>query len=334
MKARSENLNQLPSKHRLKQKDLVMSIFYLFEEEYERSNFESIWDIKIPIESVKSYLKKKYQASYRSNLWVYTQLKRYEDELGVKLFRKESDDLKKGNFLLSINDKMIKFYQKQHLYVTQKIKVANGVYDKIKNDIAERKLNRPVKILLGAGSTIFHLANIIAERSWEDCQKYSIYTHNLGSLRRLLEPTVNYNNIEVFTPSGKIDPVTYTIIGRKNDLYLSTDFDYIVKGTSFVQDGKLYVESPEEGEQIGVILKQCRGEKILVLTKHEFTDHPLKGLVSYGNLRDCDYIVVPRFNAQSSIKKKSDEIFEQYQNMFSPEIIHWNYIILKVLKDQ
>ncbi|MBA7712115.1 hypothetical protein ES703_121085 [subsurface metagenome] len=229
---------------------------------------------------------------------------------------------------------MVKFYQKQHLYVTKKIKVANGVYDKIKNDFNEREPSQPIKILLGAGSTIFHLANILADKSWQDPQKYAIYTHNLGSLKRLVEHAVNYNTIEVFTPAGKIDPVTYTILSRTNELYLSTDFDYIVMGTSFVQHGSLYVESTEEREIKSSILKKCRGEKILILTKHEFTDNPLQNLKAFGQLSDYDTVVVPRIISRSRVKKKYDLIFEEYRKLFTPEIIHWNYIILKVVKSR
>lgn len=309
-----------------------MNIFFLFEEEYERSDVESIWDIRIPIEDIKKYLEENYSAIYRSNLWIYTQLRRYEVELGVQLFRKDSSGRKKGSFCLSICDRMLRFYQKQHLHVSKKLKVANAVYDKIINDSAVKK-NRPIKILLGAGSTIFHLANILAERSWQDPLKYSIYTHNLGSLKRLVEPSVNYNNIEVFTPTGRVDPVTYTIIGQTNELYESTSFDYIVMGTSWVLDGKLFNESSEEAVIKSAVLKRARGEKILLLTKHEFTDQKLPGLTPYGSLLDYDFVVVPRINTRPEFKKKYDIIFDGYQNLFSPEIIHWNYTILKIRKD-
>ena len=310
-----------------------MNIFFLFEEEYERSDVESIWDIRIPIEEIKKYLEENYSAIYRSNLWIYTQLRRYEEELGVRLFRKDSAGRKDGSFCLSICDRMLRFYQKQHLHVSKKLKVANAVYDKIINDSAVKK-NRPIKILLGAGSTIFHLANILAERSWQDPLKYSIYTHNLGSLKRLVEPSVNYNNIEVFTPTGRVDPVTYTIIGQTNELYESTSFDYIVMGTSWVLDGKLFNESSEEAVIKSAVLKRARGEKILLLTKHEFTDQKLPGLTPYGSLLDYDFVVVPRLNKRPEFKKKYDIIFDGYQDLFTPEIIHWNYPILKIRKDQ
>ena len=42
------------SKHRLKQKDLVMNIFGFFSEEYERSSAGSIWEITMPIEKIIS----------------------------------------------------------------------------------------------------------------------------------------------------------------------------------------------------------------------------------------------------------------------------------------
>lgn len=318
-------------RHRLKQKDLVMRIFFMFEEEYENQDVESIWDIKIPIERIKDYLKDTCNVTYRSNLWVYTQLKRYEEELGVRLFKKEAAD--NGEFYLSIYDKMLKFYQKQHLYVSKKIKVANAVYDKIKNDFnAQQEKGRRIKILLGAGSTIYHLANIIADKSWNDPIHYSIYTHNLGSLKRLLEPSVNYNTIEVFTPSGKIDPVTYTIIGNPDFLCDAGAYDYIAMGTSYVFNGELFVESKQESTIKNAILKRAEGTKLLILTKHEFTDKKPEGLSSYGYLSDYDYIVVPRISTSGEIRKKYDEIFETYGNIFKPEILHWNYSILKVIR--
>jgi len=98
-------------------------------------------------------------------------------------------------------------------------------------------------------------------------------------------------------------------------------------------NGELYVESPREGELKGGILERLKGEKILLLTKHEFTDQPLPGMKPYGSLRDYSYVVVPKHNYQNKVKKKHDLIFERYQDLFCPEIIHWNYTILKVRKE-
>ncbi len=318
-------------KHRLKQKELVINVFFLFEKEYERSQVESILEIKLPIEHIKKELGEISSVHYRSNQWICTQLRRYEEDLGVQLFRKDRTGCKKGSFYLSINDEMLKFYQKQHLYVSDKIKVANGVYDKIINETVGKKSNE-VRIFLGAGSTIFHVANILAEKALEDPVKYVIYTHNLGVLKRLLEPAVDYRKIDVFTPKGQVDPVTYTILGEVDEIDSSIPFDYVIMGTSYILDGRLYVESRKETEIKGVVLSRLRGEKILVLTKHEFTDQPLKGLESYGLLQEYDYVVVPKHSNECEIKKKYERIFEQYQKLFLPEIISWNYTILKVLK--
>ena len=319
------------SKHRLKQKDLVMNIFFLFERKYEHGNVESIWDIKLPIENIKKELEEICSVHYRSNLWIYTQLRRYEEDLGVQLFRKDSVGCKKGSFYLSINDKMLKFYQKQHLYVSDKIKVANGVYDKITNEAIKRK-SGTVRIFLGAGSTIFHLANILAEQAWRHPLKYCIHTHNLGALKRLLEPAVDLKNMDVFTSRGQIDPVTYTIIGQFDEVDSTIPFDYVIMGTSYILGGKLYVESREETEIKNAILHRAKGEKILVLTKHEFTDQPIGGLQPYGSIGDYDYVIVPTHGNDSDTKKSHELVFERYQSLFEPQIIHWNYMILKVSK--
>lgn len=319
------------SKHRLKQKELVMNIFFLFERKYEQSNVESIWDIKLPIEDIKNELEEICSVHYRSNLWIYTQLRRYEEDLGVQLFRKDSAGCKKGSFYLSINDNMVEFYQKQHLYVSDKIKVANGIFDKITNEAKLRQAGT-VRIFLGAGSTIFHLANILAERASHYSIKFSIYTHNLGVLKRLLEAGVDLENIDVFTTKGQIDPVTYTILGQLDEVDSTIPFDYVIMGTSYVIEGLLYVESGKETGIKDAILHRVEGEKILVLTKHEFTDQPIQGLRPYGAIGDFDSVVVPVHSISNDAKKKHDMVFEHYRNLFEPEIIHWNYMILKVLK--
>ncbi len=178
-----------------------MNLFFLFEREYERSQVESIWELRLPIERVKKELEELCSVHYLSNLWIYTQLRRYEEELGAQLFRKDSAGCGKGSFYLSICDRMLTFSQKQHLYVSDKIKVANGAYDKITNEAADHR----VRVFLGAGSTIYHLANILAERTLLDSSggpRYSIRTHNLGALRRLLEPAVNHARLEITLPEG------------------------------------------------------------------------------------------------------------------------------------
>lgn len=320
------------SAHRLKRSDLAMKIFYLFSEEHEHSDKESIWDLELPMETVRQYLATEHGVSYRSNQWIYTQLRRYEQEVGVSLFRKIPDG-SGDSFRLALHAPMPRFYQKRHLYVTQRIKVANGAYDKILHEVGARGLDRPVRTLLGAGSTVFHLANILAEKSWQDPTRYAIYTHNVGSLQSLLNHRVNYDRISVCVLNGTIDPITYTIVGPDASAFTSVDLDFVVQGTSVIHDGLLYVESEEEFKVKSAILHECSGTKILVLTKHEFRSEPLAGASPFGSLTDYDYVVVPRSSAgEDRPRKRYDEEYESYQSRFEPEIMNWNYTILKVVK--
>jgi len=322
-------MNRKDSKHRLKQKELVMNIFFLFERKYEQSTADSVWDIKLPIEEIKSELEEICSIHYRSNLWIYTQLRRYEEELGVQLFRKDSAGCNKGSFYLSINDKMVQFYQKQHLYVSDKIKVANGVFDKIINESKMRQATA-AKIYLGAGSTIYHIANILIERASDCPLRFGLYTHNLGVLKRLLEAGVDLNNIDVFTAKGQIDPVTYTILGQVEEIDFEIPFDYVIMGTSYVIGGSLYIESEKESGIKEAILHQAKGEKMLVLTKHEFTERSTRGLIPYGKLQDFDSVIAPVHGTYGNADKTHDLIFERYRNLFEPQIMHWNYVIYKV----
>ncbi len=318
------------SKHRLKQKDLVMNIFGLFSDEYEKRNSGSIWDITIPIEDVIRYLKEKYEVSYKSSLWVWVQLKRYEEELGVVLFRKVRNSKKDKNFSIAINYPFINFFQKQHLYVNEKIKVANGVFDKIQNFVTRINRNQPVNIFLGAGTLCYHLSTIFAERSLQNKTKYFIHTNNLGALSQLMEPGINHDNLMVSVPEGRVDPVTHTIIGENTEYYNSAKFDFIIQGTSCIYDGKLYIESRDEKIRKQTILHDTTGKKILVLTKHEFADKPLEGSEAYGTLGDYDYIIVPKKSTDTHTKKKYETIFEEFRKNLEPEIINWNYEIFKI----
>jgi len=318
------------TKHRLKRKDLITKIFYLFSEVYEQSDRESIWEIELPIEQIREHLKTKYDVDYNSGQWIYTQLRRYEEEIGVRLFRKIRRQGSPRHFSVAVHDQMTQFHQKQHLYVSDKIKVANGVYDQIRNAAAEWHGGRAVRLMLGAGSTVYHLAQIIADKSWEDETRFEICTHNLGSLQTLLGHNVNFDRITVSILSGTVDPVTYTIVGADTSLVTDADFDFIIQGTSCVYDGLLFIESHTERGVKQTILQKCRGTKILVLTKHEFLDQPIPGIDPYGSIRDYDYIVVPRSASEDVVKKQYERRFELYEPLLIAEILNWNYSIYRV----
>jgi DeoR/GlpR family transcriptional regulator of sugar metabolism len=214
--------------------------------------------------------------------------------------------------------------------VSDKIKVANGVYDKIHNAAAQADGAGPLRLLLGAGSTVYHLARIIADKSWEDETRYEIYTHNLGSLQTLLGYNVNFDRIAVSIMSGSVDPITYTIVGAQTSPFTDTEFDFIIQGTSCVYDGLLFIESRAERAVKQTILQRCRGTKILVLTKHEFLEKPLPGVEPYGSIQDYDFVVVPRSASEGAHKKQYERRFDLYAPLLTAEILNWNYSIYRV----
>ncbi len=159
---------------------------------------------------------------------------------------------------------------------------------------------------------------------------FKIYTHNLGSLKQLVDPKINFKHLTVYTPAGKIDPVTYTIVGEDNEIYTGNTIDFIIQGTSCIHDGNLYIESREEKNRKQTILKECRGKKLLLLTKHEFCDSPLKNISPYGRVEDYDFIILPKGNTNPGVQKRYNRFLEQYENVVEAEIISWNYLILRV----
>ncbi|MBE9572940.1 MAG: hypothetical protein IMF11_20135 [Proteobacteria bacterium] len=322
--------DQTGTKHRLKRKDLVKYIFIIFSSEYERSDVETIWDIEIPIEKLRIHLKEKHGVDYTSNSYIYNQLKHYEEEIGLTLFRFEKSEESEQNILVSIHDKMSAFYQHHHLYATHKIKIANGVYGMIQNFISETGITRPVNILLGSGTIPYHLAIILRDKSSEK-NRYSFYTHNLGIIEELHGPDANPKHYDLYIPAGKVNYWINAIIGTDNNLYKSIDFDFIVQSTKYIYNGELYVDDQEQNERKRVILKECRGVKILTLIKDELVDQPLKDLSPFGALTDYDYVVVPRMSSNVKKRRKYDQMFDQYQDLFSSEIVSWNFIIYRVV---
>ena len=317
-------------KQRLSKKELISNIFALFSEKYDNTEEKTIFDINIPITDVQNYLKERCNVKYTGNTWIYTQIKRYEDTLGVRLLKKTTSADDPKSFNLAIYEEMKSFTQFQHLYLTHKLKIANGIYDQIKNSVDSLPYNKPLKILLGSGTNIYHLADIIAGKSKEDKLQFLLYTHNLGVINNLMEPSNINSNIKIFTPAGMIDPVGKTIVGTDNNLYLSSDFDFIVQSTNTIYERKLYVLTKEESERKKAILKECKGVKILALVMDEFKNTLDNKMISYGELRDYDFIVVPR--TRSKRQSKYENILKKMHDFLIPEIVHWNYVIYKIDK--
>jgi DeoR/GlpR family transcriptional regulator of sugar metabolism len=316
-------------RRRLKQKDLVAALFVFFSEEYDRRGLASILDIELPLKDVRRYLRERFGIDYTSDSWICTQLGKYEEEIGVALFRKR--DAPEG-FLLGIARDMRTYFQKQHLYVTQKIKVANGVLELIRNE--PKGKTGPISILLGAGSTVTRIAEALAEGIGAATGNISrgpwrVATHNLGVIHALGRPGPLSSHIELTVPEGRVDPVTNLILGKNEDFYSRLCLDWVVEGTSFLKDGELFVESAEETTVKSAILHRCAGRKILVLTGHEAVAALPEQLKPFGLVDDYDYVVLPRVSFENALPSRFDQAFGPVRELFETLVLTWNYEILK-----
>ena len=322
-------------RHRLKREELVMAVLSLLSEEFERSEAESMWQIALPASTIRKHLSERHGTAYSSDHWLHTQLRRYEDEIGVPLFERTSQTNtgKEKTFALGLHQPMTDFYQKQHLYVTEKIKIANGVYDFIKDYARRLGKERACNVLLGAGSTVYHMATIFAEGSHSAPERYHLFTHNAGFFQKLLNSNVNYDRLTVSTLGGTLEPTTRTILGTRLDELGGTELDIVVQGTSNICNGRLYVESERERVVKAAILNECSGCKILVCTKHEFSERPLTETMSYGWLTDYDYLVVPHSPGNAASRAKQYELeFQRHEPYLEPQVLNWNYAIFRIVK--
>lgn len=323
-------MKQAPGKHRLRKKELISNIFSLFSERYDSTDEKSIFDLSIPISEIQIYLEERCNVKYTSCTWIYTQIKRYEDILGVHLFKKINSIDDPESFNIAIYEGMTSYTQFQHLYLTHKLKIANGIYDQIKNSIETWKKNKSLKILLGSGTNIYHLANIIAGKAKEDKIHYHLYTHNLGVINNLMEPGNISEYITMYTPAGMIDTVGNTIVGDDNNFYLSTEFDFIIQSTNTIYENELYVHTKEESERKRVILEKCKGVKILALVMDEFKTSLDESMSCYGKLSDYDFVIVPK--TRSKRESEYETMLKKMDAFMIPEIVHWNYVIYKIKK--
>ncbi|HKL57903.1 MAG TPA: hypothetical protein VJ854_05830 [Sphaerochaeta sp.] len=317
-------------KLRLKQKDLVFNVLRLFSVELEKKQVPSIWDVALSSSQIVDYLKERYSIDYKTDYWLWTQLKRYEEELGMPLFKKH-----KGTgpaFIISLAAPYTHFHQKKHLYIAEKLKAANAVYDEIENWAHQNKREAPVKVLLGAGGLCNHIASIFAEHLDSLSYALDIYTHNVGIIEQFASLLQAERGLGIYVPSGKLDPTTYTLLERQDTFYEDVPFDFIVQGTSFVYRGDLYIESKDELPRKTSIAKKARGTRILALSMHEFTDDAslVEDLTPYATLFDYDQVVVPRSGTSDTEGGLSNEIFLSYAEHLHPLVLNWNYAIYQI----
>ncbi len=319
-------------KLRLKQKDLVFNVLHLFSLELEKNQVKSIWDVVLSSSQIIEYLKERYSIDYKTDYWLWTQLKRYEEELGMPLFKKY-----KGSgptFTISLAAPYTHFHQKKHLYIAEKLKTANAVHDEIENFAQQHTREVPVKVLLGAGGLCNHIASIFAEHLDTLSYPLDIYTHNLGIIEQFSSLLQREYHLGVFVPSGELDPTTYTLLEQQDSFYENIPFDFIVQGTSFLYEGNLFIESKIELPRKASIAKKAKGTKILALSMHEFIDDPslVQGLTSYASLSDYDQLIVPRSGTTDGLSEHSNQVFLSYIDSLHPLVLNWNYAIYQIRK--
>ncbi len=314
------------SPRRLRQKDLVATLFILFSEEYDRSGTDSITDISIPMPAVRDFIRKKTGISYSNDAWIITQIHKYEEELGTTLFRRVSVS---GEPALGLSREIYTYEQKRHLYVTQKIRTANGVFDLMRNSLEEEIPEQSLSILLEAGSTVTRVAEIIAEHLAELPITWNIHTNNLGVIECLGRTAPAFSRVSLSVPSGRFNPATNLILGEFPELYDGTELDWIIQGTSFLSGGQLYVEREDEARLKSRILHECRGRKVLVLTGHEATAHPGTATESFGSVKEYDYIIHPALLPESAAARRlKKELACPGSPALSVMIRNWSYQIL------
>jgi hypothetical protein len=314
------------SPRRLRQKDLVATLFILFSEEYDRSGTDSITDISILMPDVRDFIRKKTGIAYSNDAWIITQIHKYEEELGTTLFRRAVLD---GQPALGLCREIYTYEQKRHLYVTQKIRTANGAFDLMRNSLEGDFPEQSLHILLEAGSTVTRVAEIIAEHLPELPVSWNIHTNNLGVIECLGRTAPAFSKVILSVPKGRFNPATNLILGEFPELYGGTDLDWIIQGTSFLSGGQLYVEREDEARLKSRILHECRGRKVLILTGHEATAHPDTATEAFGSVKDYDYIIHPALLPESAAARRlKKELACPGNPQLSVMIRNWSYQIL------
>ncbi len=314
---------------RLKQKDLVLKVLRMFSEELEQGTVESIWDVQLSSSQIIAKLRQQCSIDYKTEYWLWTQLKRYEEEVSTKLFTKGK--AKDGNFTISLAFPYTSFHQKKHLYIAEKLKVANAIYDLLQEMGDHQGKQTPLCLVLGAGGLASHIATILSEHSKEFRFPLEVITHNLGVIEQLGK---EQGNLKVSIPGGILDPATYTVLGDDTTFLDEKKCDLIIQGTSFVYKGKLYIESHQEFVRKQYIAKAPCTTRILALSMHECIDDPglVEHLESYASLEDYDLVIVPRFSRDAALFTPCQRTFSQYLPQLSAEILNWNYAIYRVKK--
>ncbi len=312
---------------RLKQKDLVFRVLRMFSEELERIHASSIWDIEISSTQIIGNLKRQCDIDYKTEYWLWTQLKRYEEDTNIKLFTKINTS--EGTFAIRLAFPYKDFHQKKHLYISEKLMVANAVFDELVEYGKSVESHQPIRIFLGAGGLCNHIASIFVEHSQELPFSLEVYSHNLGVIEQLSK---DIPNLKVLVPGGSVDPTTYTILSDTTSDCADVVFDYIIQGTSFVYKGRLFIESEQEFDRKSAIAHMQCAKRILTLSMHEFIEDEsiISRLRSYASLTDYDQLIVPRFSTTKEMQTPCQKAFAAYKDKLEPLVLNWSYEIYQI----
>jgi DeoR/GlpR family transcriptional regulator of sugar metabolism len=309
---------------RLKKHELVEFVFARLWETARHNDLPSIQSVSLPLDTLREEIAKASGTPRHNNKWIYTQLKKYEQEQGVTLFVHERND--NGEETLRVADTLVSFQQKRHLYRPEKLRLANALADYVAAEYPSQ--NNPVDIWMGAGTTIALAAEVLAERVVDTAPPIHVYTHNVGVLSTFLRPETP-STITVSVTRGTIDPVTYTIIPPQEDPVWPEHTDIVVQGTSVIYDGGLYIESEAEAAVKRLIVTEGGGTKVLLLTMHEFRTAPPKGMYRYGTIDEYDLVIIPRMKHPSTDQRRAQEWFDSASDRFEIHIKQWHYQILR-----
>ena len=316
-------------KQRLRKDELVVLIFQLFWAEAHSLGKSSIHSIDIPLDRMREELAARSGTPRQNSKWISTQVRKYEEREGVRLFDRTKDA--QGNEALRVTQELLTFVQKRHLHRPEKIRLANGVADFLEGEIVD--VDRRARLFLGAGTTVAHLAEVLQNRAAESDLLLDVTTHNMGVIEVLTHPNRVGERIRLTIEQGRFDPVTYAILpleGRTGD----NEFDLVVQGASAVYDGLVYIESKQKLPCKRAVLTSHGGIKLLVLTLHEFFTEPPQEMHPFGSLKEFDVIVVPRVKRPLENQAQGMSYFENPSSGFGPSITGWHYQILVKLHMQ
>lgn len=300
---------------KLKKEIIVQELFGLIAQECTTKNEAKLAHVHLPLKKLADHLFDKYDIKYISELHLYNQLKNYEKEVSMSLFRKQTKA--DGVYINVLN--LHQFKQLIILNKSVKIMLANGTHDLLKTLCGT---DNTWNIYLGTGSECYYLAKLLIEGA---TNSINIYTNNIGIIQLYCENQVLYNNkITLYTRFGLVHPETYSIVNtpeHSTDYFLETTFDAIVQSPRYIKDDITYVVFPIEKELKEIIAHNSKGIKILLLTMFEFFS-PEEDIYPYGNILEYDYIITPPEKNNPSIHEKYIHKFpvKSFINYFSYDI--------------